>query len=168
MRWSSNRSNSLIAATICGIFAVLILLGVRALTVFTDKGKVTLNDIFQIRDIYQYEPDSYVVPHQSGQEPTMPEATLIDSSKTDCNVKVQVEYYIILESFKDLMHAQQKAEKSKNDLNTNIIILPPTKESYYRISYGKYSTLEEAKSAIKSIRTNIRSDAWIYSEKKEP
>jgi septal ring-binding cell division protein DamX len=96
----------------------------------------------------------------------MQEITLIDSSETDGDDKVQVDYYIFVESFRNLTHAQQRSEKLVNDFNTNIIVLPPTTEGYYRISYGKYSTLEEAKSAIKSIKTNISSKAWIFSVKK--
>jgi SPOR domain len=77
-----------------------------------------------------------------------------------------VHYYIIVESIRNLSMAQQKAKKLKNEFNANFIILPPTTEGYYRISYGKYSSLEDAKSIIKSIRTNIRPDVWILSEKK--
>jgi isocitrate lyase len=87
----------------------------------------------------------------------------VDSSITDGDVKVQVEYYIIVQSNRNLRQAQQKAEELTNKYNTNFIVLPRTKEGFYRISYGKYSKLEEVNSIIKGIRTNIRSDAWILS-----
>jgi hypothetical protein len=106
-----------------------------------------------------------VTPHTSPNEPAMQETTHIDSLETFGNDRVQVNCYIIIESFKNLTQAQQRAEKLKNDFNANFIVLPPTAEGYYRISCGKYSTLEEAESAIKSIKTNIRSDAWIFSAK---
>jgi len=119
------------------------------------------------KDITLEDLSTSVAPYTSPQnESATQETTLIDSSETDNDNKVLVDYYIIVESFRNLTMAQQKAEKLKNDFNTNIIILPPTKEGYYRISYGKYSSLEEARSTIKSIRTKISSDVWIFSEKK--
>jgi hypothetical protein len=96
----------------------------------------------------------------------MQETTPVDSLKTDSDDKVLVDYYIIVESFKNIPLDQQRAEKLINDFNKNIIVLPSTADGFYIISYGKYSTYEEAESAIKSIRTSIRSDAWIYSLKK--
>ena len=102
---------------------------------------------------------------RSKKEPAIQETNLIDSSKTDGNDRIQDNYYIIVGSFNNLRQAQQKVEKLINDFNANIIMLPPTTEGYYRISYGKYFTLEETKATIKSIRTNISSDAWIFSAK---
>jgi len=107
-----------------------------------------------------------VAPNTSPNEPAALDTTLIDSPETDGDDKVLVDYYIILESFRNLTLAQKKAEKLKNDFKTNIIVLPPTTEGYYRISYGKYSSLEEARSTIKSIKTKISSDVWIFSVKK--
>jgi hypothetical protein len=78
---------------------------------------------------------------------------------------VKAEYYIIVESCTNLNLAQQKKEKLTNDFNINFILLPATPEGYYRISYGKFSSMEEAKLKIKGVRTKICSDAWIYSEK---
>lgn len=118
------------------------------------------------KEVTLQEIHSSGAPHTGTKEPATQETTPIDSPETDGEDKVQIDYYIIIESFRNLTLAQQKAEKLKNDSNTNIIVLPPTTEGYYRISYGKYSTLEEAKSAIKSIRTNISSHAWINSVKK--
>ena len=165
MQWSSRRTNSIIAATICGIFGIVVLFFVRVITIESYKKDITLNDIFPTRDIVQDEPNSYVAPHTSRQEPAMPKTTLIDSSETNGNVKVLVYYYIIVESFRNITQAQRRAEELINDFNLNIILLPHTSEGYYRISCGRYSTLEEAKSSIKSIRTDIRSDAWILSAK---
>jgi hypothetical protein len=101
----------------------------------------------------------------SQNEPAVQETTQIDSLVTLGNDRVQVEFYIIVESLKNLIQAQQRAEKFVNDFNINFIVLPPTAEGYYRISCGKYSSFEEAESAIISIKTNISSDAWIFSVK---
>jgi hypothetical protein len=90
---------------------------------------------------------------------------LTDSLKTDGEGLARVDCYIIVESFKNLTLARERAGKLTDDFNANFIVLPPTTEGYYRISFGKYATYEEAESAIKSIRTKIRPDAWIYSVK---
>lgn len=103
---------------------------------------------------------------KSTKELSLQETNLVDSSKTNGNDQIQDNYYIIVGSFKILRQAQQKAEKLTNNFNANIIMLPPTKEGNYRISYGKYSTPEEAQAIIKSIRADISPDAWIFSEKK--
>jgi len=106
-----------------------------------------------------------VYQHTSPNEPATRETTLIDSSETDGDDKVQVDYYIIVASFKSLIQARQKVKDLINDFGTEFILLPPAGGNY-RISYGRYPTLEDAKSAIKSIRTNIASDAWIFWVKK--
>lgn len=116
-------------------------------------------------DMLKYIPPT-AVQNTNPEEPSSEETTLIDSSKSDGDDLVQIDYYIVVESFKNLPLAQQKAEKLKKDFNANIIVLPPTSNGYYRLSYGKYSTLEEARSTIESIKTKFSSDLWIYSEKK--
>jgi hypothetical protein len=78
----------------------------------------------------------------------------------------QVEYYVIVESTTNKDLARQKADKLKKVFRTEFIILPQTKEGIYRISDGKYSTMEEARSAIPGIRKKIRSDAWIFALKR--
>ncbi|MBK8884357.1 MAG: SPOR domain-containing protein [Bacteroidales bacterium] len=74
-----------------------------------------------------------------------------------------VYYYIIVESFKNLTTARQKADKLSRDFKTDFIVLPPTKEGLYRVSCGKYETLEEARATINSVRNKIRPDVWIFS-----
>lgn len=93
------------------------------------------------------------------------DTALIESIETDTDDKAEVYYYIIVGSFKTLKIAQQKADDLRKDFNTNFIVIPPTTEGYCRISFGKYPTLEEAKSAIKSTVKNICPDAWILSVK---
>jgi hypothetical protein len=85
------------------------------------------------------------------------------SSNTDISTDPKVEYYIIVGSFNNLKQAQQEADKLNKDYSANIIILPPTAKGIYRISVGKYNTIEAAKSSIQSIKTKIKSDSWIFS-----
>jgi hypothetical protein len=110
-------------------------------------------------------PDSVkeVVKHSIPNEPEIQNNSPIENIKTDSNAARREEYYIIVGGFSTLLKAQQQATKLKSDFAANIIVLPPTAEGYYRISYGRYSTLEEAKSSIQSIKTKVKSDAWIYS-----
>ena len=120
------------------------------------------------RDITPKDITPAIAQHTSTKEPTAPGVTLADSNKADENDKEQVDYLIIIGSYKNPTQAQQKAKELRNDFNTNILELPLTKEGFYRIGFGKYSSLEEAESAINSIKTNISPDAWIYSLKKDP
>jgi len=103
--------------------------------------------------------------HTNPKDSVSPGSILIDSLKTEKKGMARNDCYIIVESFKNLTLARDRAGKLSDDFNANFIVLPPTADGYYRISYGKYSTYEEAESAIKSIRTKIRPDAWIYSAK---
>jgi hypothetical protein len=77
--------------------------------------------------------------------------------------KVRTEYYIIIESVRNHAMAKGKAEMLKRQYNADIIVLPPTENGNFRLSYGKYSSYEEASVVIKKIRKKIREDAWIYS-----
>lgn len=76
------------------------------------------------------------------------------------------DYYLIVASFSDIGQAQRMAEKYSSDYNADIIILPPTTQGFYRISYGRYSTPEEAGATLPTVRKTVNSDAWIYSIKK--
>jgi hypothetical protein len=77
--------------------------------------------------------------------------------------KGQIEYYIIIESISDQAQAKKKAKTLKEKYNTEIIVLPPSTKGNFRLSFGKYSSSEEAKSVIQNVKKQIRPDAWIYS-----
>lgn len=72
-------------------------------------------------------------------------------------------YYLILASFNDITQAQQVADQYSADFNTGITVLPRTQEGYYRISYGKYTALSDAESALTSVRQTINSSAWLLA-----
>jgi hypothetical protein len=97
-------------------------------------------------------------------DPVIPETTLSDSSQAGNVDEVQIFSYIIIESSKNLTSAQQKAKILEKEFNVHFFVLPPNAKGYYRISCGKYSTLEEARSKIKSVKANIRPDAWILTQ----
>ena len=127
--------------------------------------EINLNDILPSAKITLKDSDPAVVPYRSPKDTAMEESIISDSKETDRESGKQGNYYIIVGSFKNLTQAQQGAKKIINVLNKQIIILPPTTKGYYRISYGNYSTLEEANANLISIRKNINPDAWIFSVK---
>jgi hypothetical protein len=104
-------------------------------------------------------------PRLRQEEPELREIVLNDTQVTNTISKTTIDYYIIVESLRNLTLAQKKAEELKKAFNADFIVLPPTPEGNYRISYGKYSTLEAAKSTLKSLKSKINSKAWILSEK---
>jgi len=173
MRWSSCITSNILAGTITAIIAFLFLLCVKMMIVMGEKNEeFTLQDISPAKDI-SFEYNAPVnPPHTNPKEPTLQETTLFHSSdtktetetETDADDRLQVEYHIIVASFRNLTLAQGKAEKFKNDFNLNFNLFLST-EGNYRISCGKYSSLEEAEAIIRSIRKNITSDAWILSVK---
>lgn len=121
--------------------------------------------------IYVFPPPDWeylppvLTPDTSPKELAKQEITLNDSTEKKFDVKIQAGYHIIVGSFNNLIQAQQKAKELLKYFNANMSVLPPTPEGLYRISYREYSSLEEAESSIKSVRTNISSDAWIFSER---
>lgn len=106
-------------------------------------------------------------PVEISPEPVDRQNTLVNNPEDAVDEAVQFEYYIILESLKNPVQAQQRADKFKNDLNANIIVLPPSKEGYYRISYGKYTSIEEARSASQRLKTTISKDVWVLTVEKQ-
>jgi hypothetical protein len=85
--------------------------------------------------------------------------------KTASSGKMAGDYYIIIESIQNPSLAAEKAEILRKKLNAEIYVLPPTPEGNCRISYGRYNTMDAARSAAAEVRANIRSDAWILRAK---
>jgi hypothetical protein len=93
-------------------------------------------------------------------------ATPVKNPVTISHGEAVVDYYIIVQSFRKLEQAQEKARKLKKVFSADFIVLPPTPEGYYRVSCGKYSTMEEARSKIKSITNRMGSQVWILPVKR--
>jgi len=73
-------------------------------------------------------------------------------------------YYIIIGSSTDLDYIEKETKRLNNLHRVNSIILPPSPGGYYRISYGKYNSSEEAVEVLRYVRDNIRSDAWVLKK----
>lgn len=148
---------------------LLIILFAAAILYIVTKppGDVTLKEMLKVNP-------PPVDAQASQEQPVNADSEILDTVKVVKVVNVAkvaklekegINYYIIVESATNQNLASQKAEKLKNTFKSDFIILPPTKEGIYRISIGKYSSLEEAKATIDAVRRNIRSDAWIFSLK---
>ena len=145
----------LVSLLISVLLILLLIIGVYNKGFDTDLfSDVTLRDI-----------NPSVVPYPSQEDSVVQITHYIDSSEAMKGNSAHTDYYIIVGSFNDLQQAQQKAKELRDGSETNIIVLPATSEGYYRVSYGKYSTLEKVNSTIKSIRKEINSEAWILSLK---
>ncbi len=119
-----------------------------------------------------------LVPH-SNQNEAIPEDTIpaagsetttdkVADTPDTHDVKVDIDksgtdFFIIIGSFKSLSIAREKADKLGKDLHAGILVLPVAANGYYRISYGKYSTFEEARSSLNSVKMKIKPDAWIFT-----
>ena len=71
--------------------------------------------------------------------------------------------YIIIASFGDLEHARLTAEAYTVKYQSEILVLPPTPNGNYRISYGSYSSSGEAIDALGTVRQAGFPDAWILA-----
>lgn len=142
------------------IFLLLIVLFAAAILYIVTKppGDVTLKEMLKVNP-------PPIDTQTSQEQPVSVDSIIHDTVKSITVEKTGIFYYIIVESATNQDLARVKTEKLKNTFRSDFIVLPPTKEGLYRISKGKYSTLEDAKTAIDDVRRNIRTDAWIFSLK---
>ena len=84
------------------------------------------------------------------------------SFEGDTNDNSTPAYYLIVASFRDIDQARQAADEYEAAYNADFIVLPPTPQGNYRISYGRYSTPEAADAALSTVRQTINADAWVY------
>lgn len=125
-----------------------------------------MSDLFNQREVSLKDLEPAIVGYTDSTQPSLQEeVTGSNLVPVDENDKETGNFYIIVGSFKESVAAQDKAEKLKNSLQGEFILLPPSKEGYFRISFGKYSTREEAESTIDKVRHSIDRGAWIYSAK---
>jgi hypothetical protein len=136
------------------IYTIVIVLIGAAFLIITLPHKITLAP-----------PDSMPLTNQKP-KPDSTKSQNVNNPYPDKDNKSKIDYYIIVGTYKNLKLAQQKAGELMNEFKTKIIVLPPTKDGYYRISYGKYSSPEEVRSKVDSVKTNINSSAWMFSVKK--
>lgn len=75
----------------------------------------------------------------------------------------QTAHYVVIGSYTSFDQAQQMAGKYESTLGTDIIILSPTPQGYYRLSYGSYPTSAAASAALITFRETSNQEAWILS-----
>jgi hypothetical protein len=71
--------------------------------------------------------------------------------------------YLIVSSFANEEQARKMADSYSSRYQADIIVLPPTPGGYYRISYGSYSSPEEAQAALDHLKHNGFPDAWLLT-----
>ena len=81
----------------------------------------------------------------------------------EAQADVREGYFLIVASFSDPDQARQLAVKYEDKFDAEMIVLPPTPNGFYRVSYGRYTSPEEAGTALPAVRSKVSSDAWIYS-----
>ena len=165
MGWLSHKGVEIFSAILTGIFVLLFLLAVRYFTKIDDRKITPLYKELPRRNIPLEENKSDVVTPSIPVESFTPDTSGIDKPGPAVKPEAAVDYYIIIGSFKTLVQAKEGAAKIAKQYNADIIVLPPTEEGNYRISYGKYSTSEETALAIVNIRAQIKPDAWIFKVK---
>jgi hypothetical protein len=107
-----------------------------------------------------------VIPHSSLEDHDTLKATPVSNPVTVSHDEAVVDYYIIVESLRELEPAQEKAKKFKKVFGADFTVLAPTPEGYYRVSCGRYSSMEEARSKLKNIRDLMGHEVWVLSVKR--
>lgn len=154
-----------LAVIITIVFSVLLIFVVWLAIIRSDK-RSSLSDFFNQREVSIKDLQPSIAGYADSNLPALQEeVTGNNQVAVDTNNKETDSFYIIVGSFKESDAAQDKAEKLKSTLQGEFILLPPSKEGYFRISFGKYSTREEAESTINTVRQSIDRGAWIYSVK---
>ena len=88
--------------------------------------------------------------------------------KTIQDIEKNFSYVTVVGSFKSLENAQKYA-KELSENNSNISILPVTKDGNYRVTAGKsysFFNLEDAVDERNTIRNSITEKAWTLLTKK--
>ncbi len=73
--------------------------------------------------------------------------------------------YIIVASLTTPEQAGKAAEDLAAKYKKDFFVLSPTTSGYYRISYGRYSSPEEAQAVLDSVKNGRFPDAWLFVAK---
>jgi hypothetical protein len=111
--------------------------------------------------ILRTEPDRQV---QAEQEINQPEPQSVVSRSQADAPQPQNEYHIIVGSFPRQQDALNEATRLRNLYSPAATVLPISENMHYRVSYATYPSMQDAEAALRSIRNNIRPDAWILIE----
>ena len=70
------------------------------------------------------------------------------------------QYHIVAGAYKEISNAD-RALQSLLDLGYKAKKISPNKHGLYPILYGSYATIEEAKTALQTIKETHNKDAWM-------
>ncbi len=152
-----------IAAIITVIFSVLLILIVWFAIIMQSDKKISLNEIFMQKEISVKDLPPVVDRQVNLQDSSTNKPVTKELPEKEKIKPQKEEYFIIIGSFRDQMVAKKKADELRKASRREVILLPPTKEGFYRISAGRYPTHEMARTKLDSVRSTIKSDAWIFS-----
>lgn len=78
---------------------------------------------------------------------------------------ISFDSYIIVASLTTPEQAGKAAEDLAAKYKKDFFVLPPTSSGYYRISYGRYSSPEEAQAVLESVKNGGFPNAWLFVAK---
>ena len=88
-------------------------------------------------------------------ENPIPSVTLTVEEET-----ISYQYHIVAGAYKEISNAD-RALQSLLDLGYKAKKISPNKHGLYPILYGSYATIEEAKTALQTIKETHNKDAWM-------
>lgn len=145
-------------AFISGLLFFVVYLGVNTLT--------TEENSFDV--IYPSVPVSTLTTLESpaaisNENPFNPTTNKLAPSQSDAST---AKYnYLIVASFSDLDQANKVAEEYSGKYQAEMLVLPPASNGYYRVSYGRYSSIAEASEALTTVKQADFPDAWLLPSK---
>ncbi len=71
--------------------------------------------------------------------------------------------WVIVASFTDPEQAHRAQEIFATKYQADIIILPPSADGYYRLSYGSYQSTHEAQAALVQLKESGFRNAWLLA-----
>ena len=143
------------------IFFTVLFIAAILYVVFRPPKEINIDDL---QTIYGVVP----MPSDTGFTNSVPAdstiaAGLVEVNDHEIQQDTDYRYFIIIGSSRSHELALKKAGTLHEQYKSDIFVLPVSKEGFYRISFGRYRTREEANSRLQSVRSATGPDAWIYS-----
>lgn len=137
-------------AFISGLLFFIVYLGVNTLT-----GEKNSFDV-----VYPAIPISSLTAIEN---PAIP--TTDNNAHSQTNASPAKYNYLIVASFSDLEQANKVAGEYSGKYQEEILVLPLSINGYYRVSYGRYSSIAEASEALATVKQTDFPDAWLLQSK---
>ncbi len=134
----------------------------RRVTVSWRRDRISGADLGSLYNIQQTLVQEENQQHQKERPLNEPDITTNDDEAEFPYIDTEGgKYYVIVGSFTNLQEAQNEARRLRSLYRCQANVLPISENRRYRISFNEYTSLMDAEAALKSVRNNIRADAWI-------